>query len=133
MQLNKIIDDYFVSEQITENDINLLKEKGFKTIFCNRPDHEEQNQSDAKNIQKMAASHGIKFIHQPVVGTEISLADVDDFSAHYNNAEKPILAYCKTGTRCSMLWALSESSNRPIDEILNLTTSAGYDLSSLFK
>ena len=34
MMLNKIIDHYVVSDQITEEDIDKLKEAGFKTIFC---------------------------------------------------------------------------------------------------
>ena len=48
MQLNKIIDDYVVSEQITVDDIQTIKEAGFKTIFCNRPDNEEINQEERK-------------------------------------------------------------------------------------
>ena len=36
MMLNKIIDDYVVSDQITEEDIEKLKEAGFKTIFCKK-------------------------------------------------------------------------------------------------
>ena len=54
MMLNKIIEDYVVSDQITEEDIEQLKEAGFKTIFCNRPDNEEQNQVTVKSIQDKA-------------------------------------------------------------------------------
>ena len=133
MMLNKIIDDYVVSDQITEDDIKSLKEAGFKTIFCNRPDGEEQNQISVKSIWDKATENGLNFIHQPVIGDQISQNDVDEFSIHYDAAEKPIFAYCRTGTRCSMLWALSESGKRPIDEILQLTSAAGYNLSNLFK
>ena len=51
MQLNKIIDDYVVSEQITVDDIQTIKEAGFKTIFCNRPDNEEINQVTVESIR----------------------------------------------------------------------------------
>ena len=133
MKLNKIIDDYVVSDQIKTEEITIIKNKGFKTIFCNRPDSEEADQITVKSIQDQADKYGLNFIHQPVVGGQITQQDVDLFKAHYAAAEKPIFAYCRSGTRSSMLWALSESSERPIDEILNLTTAAGYNLSNLFK
>ncbi|MGY9060233.1 MAG: TIGR01244 family sulfur transferase [Candidatus Puniceispirillales bacterium] len=133
MMLNKIIEDYVVSDQITEKDIEQLKEAGFKTIFCNRPDNEEQNQVTVKSIQDKAIESGLNFIHQPVIGGQISQNDIDQFSDYYDAAEKPIFAYCRTGTRSSMLWALSESGKRSIDEILKLTSAAGYNLSNLFR
>jgi len=133
MMLNKIIDDYVVSDQITEEDIEKIKEAGFKTIFCNRPDGEEQNQPFTKSIWDKATENGLDFFDQPVIGDQISEDDVKEFSILYDAAEKPIFAYCRTGTRCSMLWALSESGKRPIDEILQLTSAAGYNLSNLFR
>jgi sulfide:quinone oxidoreductase len=133
MMLNKIINDYVVSDQITEEDIEQLKEAGFKTIFCNRPDNEEQNQVTVKSIQDKAIESGLNFIHQPVIGGQISQNDIDQFSDYFDAAEKPIFAYCRTGTRSSMLWALSESGKRSIDEILQLTSAAGYNLSNLFR
>jgi len=133
MMLNKIIDDYVVSDQITKEDIEQLKEAGFKTIFCNRPDNEEQNQVTVKSVQDQAIESGLNFIHQPVIGGQISQNDIDQFSDYYDAAEKPIFAYCRTGTRSSMLWALSESGKRSIDEILQLTSAAGYNLSKLFR
>lgn len=132
MQLNKIIEDYFVSEQVTPDDIKHIKEAGFKTIFCNRPDNEENNQVTVASIKKIAEENGLKFIHQPVIGGQITQADVDQFSDYYDDSEKPIFAYCRTGTRSSMLWALSESGKRSVEEILNLTSKAGYNLRNLF-
>ena len=54
MQLNKIIEDYVVSEQVTPDDIKHIKEAGFKTIFWNRPDNEENNQVTVASIKKIA-------------------------------------------------------------------------------
>lgn len=132
MQLNKIIEDYVVSEQVTPDDIKHIKEAGFKTIFCNRPDNEENNQVTVASIKKIAEENGLKFIYQPVIGGQITQADVDQFSDYYDDSEKPIFAYCRTGTRSSMLWALSESGKRSVEEILNLTSKAGYNLRNLF-
>ncbi len=73
---------------------------------------------------------GLNFVHQPVIGGQISQNDIDQFSDYYDESEKPIFAYCRTGTRSSMLWALSESGKRSKDEILTLTSAAGYNLTS---
>ncbi|QZP17261.1 TIGR01244 family phosphatase [Methylophilales bacterium] len=132
MQLNKIIDDYVVSEQVTVDDIQTIKEAGFKTIFCNRPDNEEINQVTVESIKNAAVENGLKFIHQPVIGGQITQDDVDQFGEYFDASEKPIFAYCRTGTRSSMLWALSESDKRPVEDILSLTSKAGYNLNNLF-
>jgi sulfide:quinone oxidoreductase len=132
MQLNKIIDDYVVSEQITVDDIQTIKEAGFKTIFCNRPDNEEINQVTVESIKNAALKKGLKFIHQPVIGGQITQVDVDQFGDHFDASEKPIFAYCRTGTRSSMLWALSESGKRSVEDILTMTSKAGYNLNNLF-
>ena len=132
MQLNKIIDDYVVSEQITVDDIQTIKEAGFKTIFCNRPDNEEINQVTVESIKNAAVENDLKFIHQPVIGGQITQVDVDQFGEYFDASEKPIFAYCRTGTRSSMLWALSESGKRPVEDILNMTSKAGYNLNNLF-
>jgi uncharacterized protein (TIGR01244 family) len=95
--------------------------------------NEEKNQVTVKSIQDKAIESGLNFIHQPVIGGQISQNDIDQFSDYYDAAEKPIFAYCRTGTRSSMLWALSESGKRSIDEILRLTSAAGYNLSNLFR
>ena len=79
MKLNKIIDDYVVSDQIQTEDITIIKNKGFKTIFCNRPDREEANQITVKSIQDQADKDGLDFIHQPVIGGQITQQDVDLF------------------------------------------------------
>ena len=133
MKLNKIIDNYVVSDQIQIEDVAVIKSNGFKVIFCNRPDGEDINQVTVKSIQEQAKQLGLSFIHQPVIGGQITQQDIETFKAHYAASEKPIFAYCRTGTRSSMLWALSESSERPTDEIINLTAAAGYNLSHLFK
>ena len=132
MQLNKIIDDYVVSEQVTVDDIQTIKEAGFKTIFCNRPDNEEINQVTVESIKNAAVENGLKFIHQPVIGGQITQVDVDQFGEYFDASEKPIFAYCRTGTRSSMLCALSELGKRPVEDILTMTSKAGYNLNNLF-
>ncbi len=83
-------------------------------------------------IKNAAVENGLKFIHQPVIGGQITQVDVDQFGEYFDASEKPIFAYCRTGMRSSMLWALSESGKRPVEDILSLTSKAGYNLNNLF-
>jgi sulfide:quinone oxidoreductase len=131
MKFAKINNELTVSDQITIEDLKEIQAQGYKTIFCNRPDQESEGQLAFSAIEKEAQNLGIKAIHQPVIGGQISDDDITQFGCYFEAAQKPIFAYCRTGTRCSMLWALSQAKTLPIDEVLNKTQIAGYDLSSL--
>ena len=131
MKFAKINNELTVSDQITIEDLKEIHTQGYKTIFCNRPDQEYEGQLNFSSIEKEAQNLGIKTIHQPVVGGQISDNDIAQFGNYFENSQKPIFAYCRTGTRCSTLWALSHAKKLPIDEILSKAQIAGYDLSSL--
>ena len=128
MKFAKINNELTVSDQITIEDLKEIQAQGYKTIFCNRPDQESEDQLDFSAIEKEAHNLGIKIIHQPVIGGQISDDDIAQFSCYFEVAQKPIFAYCRTGTRCSTLWALSHAKTLPIDEILSKAQNAGYDL-----
>ena len=131
MKFAKINTELTVSDQITIEDLKEIQAQGYKTIFCNRPDQESEGQLTFSTIEKEAQNLGIKAIHQPVIGGQISDDDIAQFGSSFELAQKPIFAYCRTGTRCSMLWALSHAKTLPIDEILSKAKIAGYDLSAL--
>ena len=50
--MRKVTNHYFVSQQIESADVKSLKDQGFESIVCNRPDGEEPNQPDFKSIEK---------------------------------------------------------------------------------
>ena len=131
MKFAKINTELTVSDQITIEDLKEIQAQGYKTIFCNRPDQESEGQLTFSIIEKEAQNLGIKAIHQPVIGGQISDDDIAQFGSSFELAQKPIFAYCRTGTRCSMLWALSHAKILPIDEILSKAQIAGYDLSPI--
>ena len=128
MKFAKINSELTVSDQITMEDLKEIHAQGYKTIFCNRPDHESEGQLDFSSIEKEAQNLGIEAIHQPVIGGQISDNDIAAFHTYFESAQKPVFAYCRTGTRCSTLWALSHAKTLSIDEILSKTQNAGYDL-----
>ena len=131
MKINQITTELSVSPQIDFEDVSSLKDLGFKTIICNRPDNESENQINMQSIRELSETHGISFVAQPVVSGAVSDDQVLEFKKLLADAEKPVLAYCRTGTRCSILWALSMASELPAETILENTKNAGYDLSQL--
>ena len=92
MKFAKINNELTVSDQITIEDLKEIKAQGYKTIFCNRPDHESEGQLDFSVIEKEAQNLGIKTIHQPVIGGQISDNDIAQFDAYFKAAQKPVFA-----------------------------------------
>ena len=133
MQINKLNQELSVSAQISLQDVNDLKELGFKTIICNRPDNESDDQIEMQSISEAAQKHDIDFISQPVVSGAVTDEQVFEFKRTISEAEKPILAYCRTGTRCSILWALGMAGTMSAQSILDATSKAGYELPQLLE
>lgn len=129
MVLKPISDTLSLSEQIQLADIALLKEQGFRSIICNRPDGEGADQPTCNEIEAQAAPLGITVRYLPVIPGQINDHDVESFSQAMQELPKPVLAFCRTGTRSATLWSLSQANNLPISDILSTTKTAGYDMS----
>lgn len=131
MDLRKLTDEITVAPQISIEELAQAAEMGFKTVICNRPDGEEIAQPIAEDMADAAGDAGMTFVHQPVISGGVTLDDVNQFGKLMDELPKPILAYCRSGTRCSTLWALAEAPSRSTDEIINICAQAGYDYSGL--
>lgn len=119
-----------VSPQVQPADLAWLAAQGFKTIINNRPDGEEPNQPTSAQMQQAAQEAGLHYIHQPVISGAISQQNIDEFGTLLADAEGPVFAFCRTGTRCSALWA---SSGDDFESRSAIAKSCGYDLSFLNK
>lgn len=100
--------DTVFSPQIQPEHIAQIKEAGFKTIINNRPDGEEPNQPLNADIEKMATEAGLAYYYQPVVASAINEQDCREFAEIFNQAEKPVFMFCRTGNRCNVLFHHSE-------------------------
>ncbi len=72
MHVHRVTEDFTVSGQISASDVALIKESGFKTIMCNRPDGEEFGQPTAEIIKKAAEDLEMKFVYLPLGRAGIS-------------------------------------------------------------
>ncbi|MBU1212760.1 MAG: TIGR01244 family phosphatase [Alphaproteobacteria bacterium] len=131
MIANKVTDDISVAPQITVEDVAAIAAAGFRSIVCNRPDGESSGQAAVDDVKAAAEAQGLSFSYQPVLSGRMSIEDVQAFKTLYEAAPKPILAYCRSGTRCAFLWAFSQAGNMATGDILAATAAAGYDLSGM--
>jgi len=129
MKVRQVVDGFAVSEQISADDMAELAEQGYRSIICNRPDGEAPDQPTVAEIKAGADAWKLEFRNIPVISGQLTPADISALTAALEEMPKPILAYCRTGTRSIQLWALAEGvSGRPGEEILEAGKRAGYDL-----
>jgi uncharacterized protein (TIGR01244 family) len=113
-------------------DIDALAQAGVRTIINNRPDGEDPGQLPAADARKLAAAHGIAYHHIPITAASLTRADVDAFAATLRDAATPVVAHCRSGTRSTLLWALTRL--REGDDPLALIAEAarhGIDIATL--
>lgn len=131
MDIRPIDEHISVAPQLTPADIAELARLGFRTLVANRPDGEEPGQPSMTAIEAAAREHGLTWVYQPVDSGNILDSDVDRFDEMIRNADTPVLAFCRSGTRCTVLWALSSARYEPVNGIVDKARHAGYDISGL--
>ncbi|WP_458790121.1 protein tyrosine phosphatase family protein [Yoonia sp. MH D7] len=131
MDIKHITPDYAVSPQIDPADLPAIAAAGFKGIICNRPDAEvpQSHQCDALEIATTAA--GLTFTRNPVTHQGLNMQMVETQATAMADAGGPVLAYCASGTRSSIVWSLSQAGKMPTDDIIAATGAAGYELGGM--
>ena len=125
-----LADDVYVSAFVPPEKLADLA-PNFGTIINNRPDAEEPGQPTSAEIEAEATRLGLDYLHLPVVPGKITDGQAARFGEAIVRRKRPVLAFCRTGTRSATLWALSQSGKRTPDDILKTAAAAGYDLSAL--
>lgn len=125
----KISDTIFASPQITLTDVAEASAQGITLIINNRPDDESDDQTPGDEIEAAAKSAGISYIAIPVTHAGFSQTQVNAMADALAAADGPVLAYCRSGTRSTLLWALAEASKgaNP-DTLAAQAADAGYDI-----
>lgn len=127
----QIVENFTASPQIGVEDVPKLKEMGFVKVVCNRPDGEEAGQPLIADIQQAIEAEGIAFAHIPI--KQPTAEAVAETRTVLESTDGPILGFCRTGTRSTILWALAEAQigKKSADEVIAAGKKGGYDLSGL--
>lgn len=131
MDVKRINDHISVSGQIAPEDIAALKAQGYTTIINNRPDGEAPDQPAAADIEAAAKAAGLAYHHIPLGRTGVTAEMVEQTKAALAQSQGPAFAFCRSGTRSTTLWALSQAGEMEADEIIGQAAHAGYDVSHL--
>jgi len=119
-----------VAGQISKSDIGELARSGFATIINNRPDNEEPGQLNAAEAEAEAKKQGLDYRYLPIVSGAITRAQVAEFQNLLLRSPSPVLAHCRSGTRCYLIWAASRAlfeGESPL-KLVAEAAAKGYDL-----
>jgi sulfide:quinone oxidoreductase len=133
MEIKTINAEISVAPQITPDEVRKLADQGFRALICNRPDGEAADQPNFSEIEAAAKKAGLEIRNLPIVSGKVSDQDAADFGAAMQELPRPILAYCRTGTRSATLWSLSQANRMSVADILAATKAAGYDMGGVVR
>ena len=113
MDYRQITDEYAVAGQISPEDVAAIKEAGFRSIICNRPDNEQPGQPTASEIAVAAAAADLIFRHVPFPSGQMTEADVAKMAEALDEIPGPVFAYCRSGSRSANIFmAAQEAQDR---------------------
>ncbi|MBJ7537574.1 TIGR01244 family sulfur transferase [Marinomonas transparens] len=119
---------YFVAPQLVEQDLVTLKKMGFERVINNRPDHEVDDQPLGSDLQKAADLLGMEYISNPIDLAHLSQSHVG-LQGESLSVDKKTIAFCRTGTRSSVLWVLlNNAKGKDYKELVSFVSAKGFDL-----
>jgi uncharacterized protein (TIGR01244 family) len=131
MDIRALTPTYAVSPQIMLEDLPAIKAAGFTTVIDNRPDAEIPAALHATHMRAAAEALGLEFVENQVISGGLTAENVEKQAATLAAAKGPVFAYCASGNRCSIVWALVNAGKRPTDELINVPAQYGYNLEHL--
>lgn len=130
VEIRKLDESVSVAGQPTEADFAEFARLGFRSVINNRPDGEDGAPGTDEEAV-WAARYGLEYRHLPMTAASLTAATVGDFGEALEEMPGPVLAHCRSGTRCSILWSIDAVGRRgeAVEDVLETTAAAGYDLS----
>ena len=122
-------DKTLVNGQIAPEDVPALKEIGVTLIINNRPDGEDDGQPESEDIEAAAKAAGIDYRHVPIV-RGMGPSDIEAMrEAIHAAGEGKLFAFCRSGNRSTLAWAVARSEDgAPREELERCANQAGFDL-----
>lgn len=128
----KVTDGVFASPQIGLDEIAEAAGMGVTLVINNRPEGESDDQTPGTEIEAAARAAGMDYLAIPVTHAGFSEGQVKAMAEALAGSAGPVLAYCRSGTRSTLLWALAEASRGGEPEtIAAQAAQAGYDIASI--
>lgn len=130
--IRRINDRISVAPQIDPADVSELAQQGFVAIVNNRPDDEDAGQPAGAAVRAAAQALGLAYHAIPITHAGFSAHQVEAMGAAMDAVNGPVLAYCRSGTRSTNLWALAQASKGEDPEaLIEQAAAAGYDINGI--
>lgn len=111
LPIHPLTDAFAVAPQLGPDDMQAVADAGYKSVIINRPDGEGgAEQPSSADVMAAARAAGLVIEYQPVVSGAMTPADVVRFRQLLNDLPAPVLAYCRSGTRCTHLFMAATES-----------------------
>lgn len=110
MRIKRLNGMFTIANQMEIEKVKKVADRGYKTIICNRPDGEAEDQPSFVEITALAHQFGLETVYIPIDLSGAKPSDHEAFAKAIETMPKPILAYCRSGTRSSTLWSNWEHS-----------------------
>ncbi|WP_343079507.1 TIGR01244 family sulfur transferase [Ostreiculturibacter nitratireducens] len=128
MEIRSLTPDYAVAPQITAEDVPALKAAGFTRVICNRPDEEVTPDLQSAAIRAAVEAAGMEWVDNPISGSGMTPQNISAQRKALADAKGPVFAYCRSGTRSTIAWALSQAGLKPTEMLIAAAARGGYDL-----
>lgn len=128
----QVTETFWASPQIELTDVEEAARSGFRLIVNNRPEGESDDQAPGAAIEAAVRSAGMEYLAIPVTHAGFSEEQVQAMVRALDETEGPVLAYCRSGTRSTLLWALAQAcAGEAPDRIAAHAAGAGYDVAPI--
>lgn len=131
MDIRALTPTYAVSPQIEPADLSAVKAAGYTTVIDNRPDGEIPPHLHTDTMRQAAEALGLTFVANPIIGGALTMDNVEAQRAAIEAATGPVFAYCASGNRSSVVWALAHAGQMPADDLIGIPARFGYTLEHL--
>ena len=128
-EFKRVTESLYVSPQIGAKEVEDARRAGFTAIVNNRPDGESDDQTPGETIKAAAERAGLTYTAIPIGQDGIAPEDIESMRAATGADLGKVLAYCRSGTRSTLLWSLAEASRgTPLAAIERAASDAGYSI-----
>jgi uncharacterized protein (TIGR01244 family) len=125
-------DKVMVAGQIDVADLAEARRQGITMIVNNRPDNEDPGQPTSAEIEAAAEAAGIDYRHIPIA-RGMGPAQIEEMvSALSELGDGKMLAYCRSGMRSCLAWAVaSREQGQSREDVERKAYGAGFSLSAV--
>ena len=132
LEITPLTPEFAIAPQTTLDDIEVIRDRGFRSILNARPDDETGDYLRSGDAAKAARALGLEYAHAPAANHAMFDPDtVDRFEKALVELPNPVLAHCKSGTRAAILWALVAARHLHVNDVILILNKAGQDLEFL--